>query len=436
MAGTYHYKRSCSILLLAAAWLLSCRKDHSPPAETEEIVSPVTGTRREFTLDSIYLYARQIYLWNEALPSYTVFNPRVKYATHYSSDLAAFKAELFDISQLQVNPLTNLPYESPLYSGSAKYSYLETGTTAGRTATATTDNTITNPVLATAILEAGGLTVGYICLSSFPRLSLAQNYLDAAFVHFAASNMAYLVVDLRSNSGGYVETAEYMANLIAPSTLNGKVMFTEQFNSQMQLGKALILRHQPYLDENNMPVNYKGRAATMADVDFTEAGNTYTFQKKGNLQCLKNVYFIVSGKTASASELLINCLKPYLNVKLAGTRTYGKPVGFFGVTIDKYTCYLSGFLIKNALGSADYFDGMHVDINAEADEKYELGNPNETCLSRVLADIQVTKANPKTSFKTVSSLKTPANTTSTAALPSANTSPVPDGMIEHRIKLK
>ena len=42
---------------------------------------------------------------------------------------------------------------------------------------------------------------------------------------------------------------------------------------------------------------------------------------------LKTIYFIVSENTASASELIINGLKPYINVKLVGTQTYGKHVG-------------------------------------------------------------------------------------------------------------
>ncbi|GGE63359.1 hypothetical protein EV200_105364 [Pedobacter psychrotolerans] len=65
---------------------------------------------------------------------------------------------------------------------------------------------------------------------------------------------------------------------------------------------------------------------------------------------------------ASASELLIYCLKPYFNVKLIGERTYGKPVGFFGVNIDQYIIYLSSFLIKIAQGWSVYFTRMELNI--------------------------------------------------------------------------
>ncbi len=431
MKNNQLYSRIC-LLFLAMGCFSACKKDKAKTEIPEEIISPQTGTRTQFTLDSIFLYARQVYLWKEALPSYAVFNPRVKYAA-YSSDADAFKAELFDISQLKINPATNLPFENPVYAGNAKYSYLETGTGTGRMALAETldNNTTGNPVRSTAIFSAGNSAVGYVALSSFPKLSAVQTYLQTAFAQIAAANPTSLIIDLRSNGGGYVETAEYVANLLAPASLNGKVMYSEQFNSLMQQGQAYILRHQPYLDASNKPVIRNGKAATMADVDFTESGNTYRFSKKGTLESVKNVYFIVSGNTASASELLINCLKPYFPVKLVGSRTYGKPIGFFGVTIDKYTIYLSSFRLKNAEGQSDYFDGIPVDLNVIPDGKYPLGDPNETCLSKTLALI----SNPATATKTATTklAVTPqAQATKTASLQNE----VVPFMIEHRLRLK
>ncbi|WP_262506178.1 S41 family peptidase [Sphingobacterium spiritivorum] len=130
------------------------------------------------------------------------------------------------------------------------------------------------------------------------------------------------MLDLRYNKGGYIETTEYLANLIAPSRLNGKIMYTEQFNNLLISGHAKILKHQPYLDHNGNYVKINGRQATMADVDFSEKGNTYQFSKKGKLESIKNIYFITSQSTASASELLISLFKPYFNVKTVGQKTF------------------------------------------------------------------------------------------------------------------
>jgi len=144
--------------------------------------------------------------------------------------------------------------------------------------------------------------------------------------------------------------------------MNGKVRYSQHFNSEMQKGKAGILRNQLYLDENNNPVNLNGRKATYADVDFSVTGNTYVFEKKGAVNNLKAICFLVNGGTASASELLINCLKPYFDITIIGSRTYGKPVGSFGIKIGGYTMHIANFQIKNAAGSGDYYEGMVPDI--------------------------------------------------------------------------
>jgi len=413
--------------ILLIACLASCKKD-SVNNPADPIVSPTTGTRTQFTLDSIFLYAKQMYLWNDILPSYASFDPRSRYAG-YSSDLSAFQMELFDIAQLKIDPLTQLPYENPVLSGKAKYSYLESGTVAagGSVAAIVSTSAETNPVLATAVFRTGNLDVAYIALSSFPALSASQAGLDAAFSSFTSAGLTDLIIDLRSNGGGYVETASYVADLVIPPAFNGQVAYKEQFNSQMQSGNATILRHQPYLDGNGNTVTYQGRPATMADVDYSISANTYTFSKKGSLQGIKNVYFIVSGRTASASELLINCLKPYLNVRLIGSATYGKPVGFIGITIDQYAVYMSNFLITNASGSADYFSGMPVDIAVTPDGLHELGDPEETCLKVALDYIKTGKI-PASGTITVNGLKSAVLATKSAAK-----APV---MIEHRFKLK
>ncbi|WP_443943458.1 S41 family peptidase [Pedobacter sp. AW1-32] len=416
------------ILVLA---FTGCKKDQEEGEAVEEIVSPTTGTRKQFTLDSIFLYAKQVYLWNDALPTYAVFDPRTKYG-NTTSDLTAFNTELFDITQLKINTSTGLPYEYRGVAGVPKYSYLVAGVSSGGQVAGLTDAIAVNPITLTSSITAGTSQVGYIVLSSFPKLAESQSYLDDTFSKLAAASVTDLVVDMRSNGGGYVETAEYIANLIGSSSLNGKKMYSEQFNAQMQNDQALILRHQPYLDANGKSVTYQGRPATMADVDFTEAANTYNFSKKGTLDNLKSVYFIVSGSTASASELLINCLKPYMNVKLAGTKTYGKPVGFFGVVVDKYTVYMSSFLLKNGSGSGDYFNGMAVDLSVVADGAYPLGDVREACLKKVLDDIAA-GGNTKTSLVIADRLSTLKTGSSSAAPAVANAETL---FIENRLKVK
>lgn len=424
-------KGRLTVFLLLLTGLSACKKDNM--GETEPPVSPLTGTRTEFTLDSIYLYARQIYLWSDALPSYQAFSPR-KYASALTG-ITAFRTELYDISQLKNNPVTGKPYELPLIAGNPKYSHLESGTGSGTTAATAVENQ--QAVLKTALLNAGPIPVAYIALGAFPALNTCKTELDNAFSLLSASGPHYLIIDLRTNGGGYVETAGYVANLVAPASLNGKVIYTEQYNALLQSGKATILKYQPYLDNEGKQVIYNNRMATMADIDFTEKTNTYRFSQIGTMENIIDIYFIVSSHTASASELLISCLKPYFNVKLVGERTYGKPVGFFAINIDTYSVYLSSFLIRNSLGWSDYFTGIPADINISPGTNPVLGDPEEPCIYAALTAIT-------TSAGSSSQKNNDALLHSKSAVSSLNNSNAPasvqilqfPGMIENRHKLK
>lgn len=458
--------------MLAGSLLVSsCHKTKSGSANDGAPLpeTPATGTALEKSLDTLYLYASQTYLWYDALPSYETFNPR-KYTTG-GSDLPNLKSELFAISQFKVNPATGSPYE---YSGSsiqAKYSFIEEQSTTGQTGqlgtvtlegkgsdlgleiaivngnsvyiryvnpgssaeaagltrgcritmlnnaavsvnssalnnalaqtslpitvqkpdgaslsatlTKTTYNSV--PVLKAAVFPSGSKKIGYIAFARFSSLTNTETSLRNAFNNFAQTGVTDMVVDLRYNGGGYVSTATLFANLLAPSSANGAVMFKESFNNLMQQGKATILKSLPYLDENKKPVIRNGVAATYADVDYSEGGNTRKFDKQGTVSSLSNIVFIVSGNTASASELLLNSLRPYVNVKLVGAKTYGKPVGFFGINISKYTVYMSQFTSVNARGEGDYFAGINPDIAGADDVTHDFGDAKEICLSKALS---------------------------------------------------
>ncbi len=193
-----------------------------------------------------------------------------------------------------------------------------------------------NPVVKKTILEQGNKKIGYFAYNSFTPLSNSEKYLSPIFSSFEKERITELIIDLRYNQGGYQTTVNFLANLIAPTTLNGKVMYSEHYNSTMQQGKAEILKNYNLVDDNNEPIYDNGVPLTLFDIDYSVQSNVSYFEKNDGLSAVKKVHFIVSNMTASASEMLINVLKPYCDVQIIGVSkeneqqvyTYGKPVGF------------------------------------------------------------------------------------------------------------
>jgi carboxyl-terminal processing protease len=241
-----------------------------------------------------------------------------------------------------------------------------------------------SPIYKDAVLTAGNTKVGYISYARFSNSENSGPEFTRIFTDFKNKNVTALIVDLRYNGGGYVNTAESFVNHIAQAAFNDRVMYVEHFNSTMQQGRATILSKQPVVDGNNKPVYINGRAATYADYSYSTTTNTYRFKKEGPLDGISKVVFIVSGSTASASELVINSLKPHITVKLVGAKTYGKPIGFFPMRIDKYDVYYSMFATQNSVPEGNYFDGFAPDLAAADDFKHDFGDPDETAIKAAL----------------------------------------------------
>ncbi|SFG88650.1 S41 family peptidase [Pedobacter insulae] len=477
------------LFLVLCIGFTSCKR--KPKVDPE----PKT-TRADLSRDSIYLYAKEIYLWNDAIPTYDAFNPR-KF-TSESSDLSNYEKELIALTQYKINPATGSPYEYFANGTDSKYSYIIdkadenpiafvpterssvdlegngndfgikltaytypdksfelmimavyenspadkaglirsnkitkiNGTTVGTnydtqkdlintainnnimqleyvnftngvaSGSPVTVNLIKNsykssPFYATKVFTAGAKKIGYLAYARFSTLSNSQQGFTQAFNTFSTGGVTDLIIDLRYNGGGYVNTAQYLINQIAPASATGKVMFTEHYNTLMQANNANILKNQPYTDGTGKIVYENGRMLTLDDVDYSVAGNTERYLKAGPLNTtntISNIVFIVSGNTASASELVINSLKPYMTVKVLGTKTYGKPVGFFPITIEnKYKVFYSLFQTKNSLGQGEYFDGMTPDVvDLPGDDFYDdpyhnFGDSQESYLKKSIA---------------------------------------------------
>lgn len=209
------------------------------------------------------------------------------------------------------------------------------------------------PLYLDTIYTEGAKKVGYLVFNSFlGKINDVTASFAPVFNRFVTQGVTDVVVDLRYNGGGYVSLQQTLANYLVKSAADGQIMMNEEFNAQNA--------------KNNV---------------------TEKFQKLGGLN-INNIYFIVSENTASASELLINNLEPYMNVKLVGETTYGKPVGFFDIQVGDWLIFPVSFRSTNGQGQGNYFDGIAVDQQSVDGLDKDWGDKNESSLATVLNHIR------------------------------------------------
>jgi C-terminal processing protease CtpA/Prc len=162
-----------------------------------------------------------------------------------------------------------------------------------------------NPILINKVINTNGHKIGYLMYNGFYADYDAR--LNEAFGELKAQGVTDLVLDLRYNGGGSVRTATRLASLIT-GQFDGKIFSKRQYNIKLMASMST--------DEletlNDRFVN---------NIDGTAL----------NSLNLSKVYILTTDNTASASELVINGLKPYINVVQIGETTIGKNVGSFTV---------------------------------------------------------------------------------------------------------
>ncbi|MFZ4261025.1 S41 family peptidase [Sphingobacterium sp. HJSM2_6] len=231
-----------------------------------------------------------------------------------------------------------------------------------------------NPIKLSSIINLNDKKVGYLAYSSFISVTTQNQpnsyYQDLInnFKTYETAGIDELVVDLRYNGGGSTETAELLANLIAPKTANKDKMYDYQINRYLTAWGW------------NDPKN-------------TSAPFLPVYFNKTNQLDLQRVYFLVTESTASASELVINVLRPYMDVQIISTQnmgTYGKPVGYFALpVVNGYAdLYITSFKMTNKAGFGDYFQGLSgTKKNANESFSLQLGDSNEGLLNEALYHI-------------------------------------------------
>ena len=239
-----------------------------------------------------------------------------------------------------------------------------------------------NPILIAETLRVEGQKIGYLMYNAFTRDFDSQ--LNGVFAQFKADAITDLVIDLRYNGGGSVETAIDLSSMITGQFYN-QVFANEEWNTDRQAEYA-----SPKLFDNQI---------------FTgEAINSLNLTK---------AYVLTTKRSASASELVINGLNPYIDMTQVGDTTTGKyqasfllydaPAPNFSKSQANpghtYAMLPLVFKTSNAIGFTDYVEGLFPDIQLK--ENYTnlgvLGDVNEPLLAAALNDIlSIPQPQPRT----------------------------------------
>ncbi len=201
------------------------------------------------------------------------------------------------------------------------------------------------------IINNHGIKVGYLRYDEFTGSSV--NEFEQEFTKFKAAGISELVIDLRYNGGGAVEVASILLDNL----------------SNVHAGERQI-----YLDWN---ANFQNKNSAYYFSDDVEANDLN----------MKRVIFLVTRSSASASELVISALKPYLGetkVVTIGDATHGKPVGMSGRSYESNYYFLINFLVRNNEGETTSFNGIPATCTAEDDITRKMGDPEEIMLKTAL----------------------------------------------------
>ncbi|MTJ02030.1 S41 family peptidase [Idiomarina piscisalsi] len=168
-----------------------------------------------------------------------------------------------------------------------------------------------------------GETAGYFTLDSF--INRTGSDLNEAFDLFANEGVDHLIIDVRYNGGGLIRYANQTSSQAAGNNVLGETFLTYRFNEQNS-------------DKNEtLPFRL---------VDGTQQLD------------LDTVYVLTTGSSCSSSEIIINSLKPYVNVVTIGENTCGKPVGQQPEQLCDKVTFAINFETVNAEGEGKYYNGL------------------------------------------------------------------------------
>ena len=242
----------------------------------------------------------------------------------------------------------------------------------GQTATLNKMEYDENPIYLSRTFDFNGKKVGYLMYNAF--IQRYDTDLNNVFSQLKSEGISDLVLDLRYNGGGSVQNATDLASMIT-GQFNGQIFFKEYWNEDRQA-------------ERGKDGVFDNTISTGANI---------------NSLNLNRIYILTTQRTASASELVINGLHPYIKTTQVGDTTTGKFQASFllydapapnfsrqqASPTHTYVMLPLVFKTANAAGKTDYVDGLFPQIILP--ENYfnlgELGDPDEPLFAAALQEI-------------------------------------------------
>nr|WP_301288473.1 S41 family peptidase [Natronospira proteinivora] len=206
-----------------------------------------------------------------------------------------------------------------------------------------------------------GQTAAYMLFRNF--ILPAEDRFEAIFSDLRDAEVDELILDMRYNGGGRLSVAENLASRIAGDEWAGETFVS--------------LRHNE----------------ARSDQDFTR-----TLESGLTSLDLERLVVIATGRTASASELIINGLRPFIDVDVIGDRTFGKPVGSYGFGVCDLLLFPTAFSMLNAQEEGAYFDGLDTTCAASDGIEQPLGSPEEASLAQALHFVQTGQCEMETQY--------------------------------------
>lgn len=202
------------------------------------------------------------------------------------------------------------------------------------------------PVTHSRVIDTpGGRRLGYVHVKDM--VQQAQDPFDTAMAQFKAQGVQDLVIDLRYNGGGLVSVAQRLASYVNGPRTDGQAFAKLRYNDR------------------------KDRAEN----------ETFRFQRPSAALGLQRVYVLAGPRTCSASELVINGLKPWVDVVVLGGTSCGKPVGFRPVSRCDTTFSVVNFEAVNARDEGRYVNGLAATCAVADDLGHALGDRDEALLA-------------------------------------------------------